>query len=80
VKGIEATAPGARPLLGCGGILTHAMPGEPRSPDLVERARLLIDAFSHRDLDALMRVLLPRGSLGRVEGISREVKLSPGVV
>ena len=40
--------------MGCGGILVRAVYDEPRTPDLVERARLLIDAFSHRDLDAMM--------------------------
>jgi ketosteroid isomerase-like protein len=35
------------------------MPDEPRTPDLVERARLLIDAFSHQDLDAMMSYFTP---------------------
>jgi ketosteroid isomerase-like protein len=35
------------------------MPDEPSSPDLVERARLLIDAFRHRDLDAMERYVTP---------------------
>lgn len=35
------------------------MSDEPRSPDLVERTWLLIDAFSHRDLDAMMRYFTP---------------------
>jgi hypothetical protein len=30
------------------------MSDEPRTPDLLERARLLIDAFRHRDLDAMI--------------------------